>query len=128
MRYKKHFDLQEARELIPFLKEKMNAIRTLSLELKDQGFNIYTGKYQVGFHPGTQTEFPPEYEKIRDLVGDIYLMGIEIKGIEQGLLDFPAVRENGDEVFLCWKLDEDDIEFWHGMDDGFIGRRHIDEF
>ena len=59
---------------------------------------------------------------------DIYSLGVEIKGIEQGLVDFPAVRQNGEEVFLCWKMDEDDIEFWHSIEDGFQGRHHINEF
>ena len=55
-------------------------------------------------------------------------MGIEIKGLEIGLIDFPALRENGDEVLLCWKLDEEDIEFWHPIDEGYKGRKHIDDF
>lgn len=128
MLYKKHFSLNEARTLIPFLKEKLSEIRKLSLELNECGFDIYKGKYRTGFHPDTNKEFPDLYDKMRDHIGDIYLMGIEIKGIEQGLIDFPALRKNGEEVFLCWKLDETDIEFWHRIDDGFQGRRHIDDF
>lgn len=128
MLYKKHFSLQEARDLIPFLKDKLKVIRKLSLKLKEEGFDIYKGKYLPGFHPDSDLEFPPDYDKIRDLVGDIYMMGIEIKGIDQGLVDFPAIRDNGEEVFLCWKLDEEDIEFWHRVEDGFPGRQHIDDF
>ena len=59
---------------------------------------------------------------------DIHEMGIEIKGLEQGIIDFPALRENGEEVFLCWKLDEDSIEFWHPLDSGFAGREKIEDF
>lgn len=128
MYYKKHFKLEEARELIPKLKQKLIVMRNLTLLLKAKGFDIYSGKYRVGFHPDTHEEFPPNFIKLQELINDILINGIEIKGIEEGLVDFPAIRDNGEEVFLCWKMDEDDIEFWHGIDEGFQGRHHIDDF
>lgn len=127
MMYKKHFNLDEARNLIPTLKSKLIVMRNLALKLKAAGFDIYKAEYRIGFHPDTQTEFPKDYQKLRKLVAEIYSLGIEIKGIEQGLVDFPAIRK-GEEVFLCWKMDEQDIEFWHLIEDGFAGRQHIDEF
>jgi len=128
MIYKKHFKLNEARTLIPELKNKLNVMRNLAVKLKTVGYDIYKADYKIGFHPDTQVEFPKEYQKLRQLVSDIYSLGVEIKGIEQGLVDFPALRQNGEEVFLCWKMDEDDIEFWHRIEDGFPGRHHIDDF
>lgn len=128
MYYKKHFKLEEARGLIPKLKQKLIIIRNLALMLKAKGFDIYSGKYRIGFHPDTYNEYPENYKKLQTLVNDVLASGIEIKGIEQGLVDFPAIRGNGQEVFLCWKMDEDDIEFWHSINEGFQGRHHIDEF
>jgi len=127
MLYKKHFEIDEARRLIPKLKNKLIVIRNLSLKLKAVGYDIYKASYRPGFHPDTTNEVPEDYQKLRKLVMSIYSLGIEIKGIEQGLLDFPAMR-NGEEVFLCWKMDDSDIEFWHHTKDGFSGRQHIDEF
>jgi hypothetical protein len=50
--------------------------------------------------------------------------GAQIKSLEEGLLDFPALR--GDEVvLLCWKLGEDEIGYWHGVDEGFAGRKPL---
>ena len=50
--------------------------------------------------------------------------GAQIKSLEEGLLDFPSLR--GDEVvLLCWKLGEDDIRHWHGVDEGFAGRKPL---
>jgi hypothetical protein len=50
--------------------------------------------------------------------------GAQIKSLEEGLLDFPALR--GDEVvLLCWKLGEDEIGYWHGADEGFAGRKPL---
>lgn len=50
--------------------------------------------------------------------------GAQVKSLEDGLIDFPALR--GDEVvLLCWKLGEDEIGFWHGTDEGFAGRKPV---
>jgi hypothetical protein len=50
--------------------------------------------------------------------------GAQIKSLEEGLLDFPALR--GDEVvLLCWKLGEEEIAYWHGVDEGFAGRKPL---
>jgi hypothetical protein len=48
-----------------------------------------------------------------------------VKDPETGLLDFPALR-GGEEVLLCWRAGEDAVEWWHGRDEGFAGRRRID--
>ena len=59
--------------------------------------------------------------KCADLIDEA---GAQIKSLEEGLLDFPAVR--GDEVvLLCWKLGEDEIGYWHGVDEGFAGRKPL---
>lgn len=128
MQYKKHFTLDEAKELLPFLKPRLRRIRQLSLQLEDVGFDIYRGKYKPGFHPDTLDEYPIDYYELTSLIGDINEKGIELKGLEYGLVDFPALRANGDEVFLCWKVDEDHIEFWHSLDGGYKGRKHISDF
>ena len=52
-------------------------------------------------------------------------LGVEVKDPESGLLDFPAVRE-GEDVLLCWRVGEDAVEWWHGLEEGFAGRRPID--
>ncbi len=51
---------------------------------------------------------------------------IQLKDPQRGLIDFPAIRE-GREVFLCWKQDEDDIEYWHDLDAGYAGREKLQE-
>jgi hypothetical protein len=52
-------------------------------------------------------------------------LGVQVKDPESGLLDFPAVRD-GEDVLLCWRVGEDAVEWWHGLDEGFAGRRPID--
>ncbi len=49
---------------------------------------------------------------------------IQLKDWSRGLIDFPALRD-GREIFLCWEKDEDDIEFWHDLEAGYLGRERI---
>ncbi|MEJ2543497.1 MAG: DUF2203 domain-containing protein [Calditrichaceae bacterium] len=126
--YDKHFTVDEARLHLPKLRNLLTNLRESAIHLKEIGFDFYEGRYRPGFHPDTFKEYPDEYEEMISLIRDVTNMGIEIKGLELGLIDFPALRDNGEEVFLCWKLDEDDIEFWHAVDKGFKGRKHIDDF
>jgi hypothetical protein len=64
-------------------------------------------------------------EAIREALERIQSTGCIVKDLEVGLLDFPA-RMNGEEVYLCWKLGEDRIRFYHRQDEGFAGRKPID--
>ena len=57
-------------------------------------------------------------------VEEIQALGVVVKDLDSGLVDFPSVRE-GEDVLLCWRLGEDEVAFWHGYDDGFAGRRPI---
>ena len=50
--------------------------------------------------------------------------GAQIKSLEEGLLDFPS-RRDGERVLLCWKLGEGEIQYWHGMEEGFAGRKPL---
>ena len=58
-------------------------------------------------------------ERIEDL-------GVLVKDLDIGLVDFPTLFL-GEEVYLCWRMDEDDIDHWHGVNEGFNGRRPIDK-
>ena len=58
------------------------------------------------------------------LVDEIFDLGVALKDVEQGLVDFPAIRD-GRIVYLCWKQGEDEIRFWHDVDTGFAGRQPL---
>jgi hypothetical protein len=57
-------------------------------------------------------------------VDEIGEHGAQVKDVEEGLIDFPALR-HGETVLLCWKLGEDDIRYWHTLDGGFAGRQEL---
>jgi hypothetical protein len=58
------------------------------------------------------------------LVDEIGEHGAEVKDLDEGLIDFPALRQ-GETVLLCWRLGEDEIRYWHRIEDGFAGRRPL---
>lgn len=64
-------------------------------------------------------------EEVQALVERIQALGCEVKDIELGLVDFPALR-NGRPVYLCWRLGEPRVAYWHELDTGFAGRRPVD--
>jgi hypothetical protein len=59
-------------------------------------------------------------------LGQLEAWGVLVRDLDSGLCDFPAERE-GRPVYLCWQLGEDQIGFWHEVDDGFRGRRPVDD-
>jgi hypothetical protein len=65
-------------------------------------------------------------ERLKSNVEEIHGMGVLIKDLDIGLVDFPTLL-NGVEVYLCWRIGEDAIEWWHGVSDGFAGRQAIDQ-
>jgi hypothetical protein len=50
--------------------------------------------------------------------------GVQVKDLDEGLLDFPAKRDDTD-ILLCWKVGEPEVAFWHGVDEGFAGRKPL---
>lgn len=66
-----------------------------------------------------------DFDRLDFLLHQIQDMGIEVKDLTIGLIDFVALRD-GREVYLCWKYGEDSIQFWHEIEAGFSGRQVID--
>jgi len=126
--YKKHFTVDEAKTYLPRLKFEVNQIIQLKIKLDAVGYDVYLRKYRPGYNPDTLNEFPDEFLQLMDIIQALQDDGIQIKGIEQDLVDFPALRKIDEEVFLCWKIDEDDIKYWHSLNGGFRGRRPIEDF
>ena len=65
-----------------------------------------------------------EARELARIVDEIAEHGVEVKDLDEGLVDFPALRR-GETVLLCWKLGEDEIAYWHTVEDGFAGRRPL---
>ena len=61
---------------------------------------------------------------LAETIGEIQAMGVLVKDLDSGLVDFPAKRD-GEDILLCWQLGEDEVAFWHGPEDGYAGRRPL---
>jgi hypothetical protein len=73
-----------------------------------------------------RTELEKDVEKLEGFVEELAELGVDFKDPTMGLVDFPSFL-NGQEVYLCWKLGEPAVEFWHTHDAGFQGRQKIEE-
>ncbi len=62
--------------------------------------------------------------RLARLVDEISEHGVQVKDLDVGLIDFPALR-HGETVLLCWQLGEDEVRYWHPVEDGFGGRRPL---
>jgi hypothetical protein len=125
-RFTKHFSLDEARASIPQLRKHFELIhvnrdRLLKAEQSLQRLLQKTGGDVGGAAAG---ELARAMSEIQLGILSISRMGILIKDIDRGLVDFPHLR-NGEEVLLCWELEEDDIEFWHDTESGYAGRERL---
>jgi hypothetical protein len=125
--HKRHFTLEEARKELTSVHALASKLMELKRTLTARGWDVYRHRYFGGMGPNGSGSFPPEMETLVEIVKQFELRGILVKGLDEGLIDFPHIRENGEEVYLCWKVGEDDITFWHRIPDGFAGRRSIDE-
>ena len=124
-RFRKHYTLDEARALLPQVREWLGEIQQLRLRLKkldERIGQIVTGGADAGGESvHKQVSLLAD---LRDSLQEFERRQIQIKDLDRGLIDFPAII-GGKEVFLCWELDEEDIEFWHDLDAGYAGRERL---
>ncbi|MFA6561402.1 MAG: DUF2203 domain-containing protein [Verrucomicrobiia bacterium] len=125
-RFRKHFHIEEARQLLGTLRDAFGFIHTsrdrlVACEKKLASRLTKTGGDVGG---GEVAALLRAMLAIHEGISGITSRGIQIKDLDRGLVDFPHLR-NGREVFLCWELEDDDIEFWHEIDSGYAGRERL---
>ena len=129
----RYFTLAEANAALEELRPLAEQMVERRRELVDaQGRRAALGA-QVGTNGGDLTpsdfadaddELERAASSLARCVEQIQAAGVLVKDLDQGLLDFPSLRE-GEEVLLCWHVGEDDIEYWHGVEEGLAGRKPI---
>jgi hypothetical protein len=65
-----------------------------------------------------------ESEAVASAIDELERLGVLVKDLDTGLIDFPA-RRGDEEVLLCWQLGEDEVAFWHGVEEGYAGRKPL---
>lgn len=132
----KYFDRREAEELLstitPWLEEaqgEKQKIEAFKTELAQTASRIMV---LGGISPPLadllrkKSVHDEAAERLVEIINRIQETGVLVKDVDVGLVDFPSLLD-GEEIYLCWKLGEDHIAYWHGIDEGFAGRKPIDE-
>jgi len=130
------FTLSEAHKLLPILESLLKTaisskqlIEEVDAELQEVGHRIFLNGgtlVHVLELARRKAEREKAVQRARDAVAEIHATGVQVKDLDIGLLDFPC-RVEGEIVLLCWKLGEDKITHWHSPEEGFAGRKPIDE-
>lgn len=124
-RFFKHYTLAEARALLPQLRVWLAQLQRLRRDLASYEQSTHTRLAEGDdFGGGKVHRWIRNLAAFKELIEEFNQREIQLKDIERGLLDFPAIQA-GREVFLCWELAEDDITHWHDIDSGYAGREKL---
>jgi hypothetical protein len=126
MQFKKHYTVEQARALLPQIRgwlTTLNRARQRVLRYSQRTAAQLAGGADLG--GAGVNEWIRDLAQIQKLLLQFQVREIQIKDIERGLIDFPAIR-GGREVFLCWEQDEEDIEHWHDLESGYAGREKLE--
>jgi hypothetical protein len=130
------FTLDEAQTLLPVLESLLRSALNAKKLMDETDAEIQALHHRIFLNGGMFLEIVPlarrKAERTRaeqhakDALSEIHSTGVQVKDLDIGLLDFPCEVE-GRKILLCWKLGEKSITHWHGVDEGFAGRKPIDE-
>ena len=132
----KTFTLEEAQALLPVLEsllktaiEGKKTAETIDEEFQEIAHRVFLqGGAFLKIVPLAKRKAEREkaVQAVKDAVTEITAIGVQVKDLDMGLLDFPCEVE-GEILLLCWKLGEKSITFWHGLEEGYAGRKPIDD-
>jgi len=132
----KTFTLEQAQILLPVLKSLLKRSMNGKQRIEEIDKDFQDLKHRILLSGGLfvdvagmarcRAERDKTLQDIKDAIAEINAIGVQVKDLDIGLLDFPCLVED-EIVLLCWKYGEEKIEFWHGVEEGFAGRKPIDE-
>ena len=130
----RYFTVPEAQGLLPRLREALDALRRTRDEamLKKTQIEMLwkrleAGEAVLGTIGEEQKQLDALVSRISAIAQDVEKIGCILRDVDAGLVDFPARVRGGRTVFLCWRLGEPEIGFWHGSGEGFAGRKPLEE-
>ncbi len=125
----KLFTVEEANELIPILRPKLEQIRAQysslakfrkSAKLAANAANEFGGGGMAG-----GTKYVNRLYEVGRIASEVHDLGVQLKDHSRGLIDFPSLKD-GRVVLLCWQLDDaDELKWWHDLEAGFAGRQPL---
>jgi len=130
------FNLDEAHALLPVLESLLRSAISGKKLMEEVEAEMQALTHRIFLNGGThvdvvavarrKAERTKAEQRAKDALAEIDSIGVQVKDIDIGLLDFPCVVE-GRVVLLCWKMGETSITHWHSTEEGFAGRKPIDE-
>jgi hypothetical protein len=130
------FTLDEAQSLVPVLESLLRTAIAGKKLMEEVEAEMQAVHRRIFLNGGTYLDIVPlarrkaervkAEQRLRDAFAEIDSIGVQVKDLDIGLLDFPC-EVDGRTVLLCWKLGESAITHWHGTDEGFAGRKPVDE-
>ena len=130
------FTFEEAESLLPILESLLRTaldgkklIESVDNELQELAHRVFLQGgllVNVVHMARRKAEREKAIQRVKDALAEIDATGVQVKDLDIGLLDFPC-EVDGRTVLLCWKLGEKGITHWHGVSEGFAGRKPIDE-
>ena len=130
------FTVSEAQTLLPVLESLLRSAMQAKALIEEVDGEMQSLANRIFINGGTlvnivsvarrKAERDKAEQRAKDAVAEIDATGVQVKDLDIGLLDFPCVVGE-DVILLCWKLGEDKITHWHGQEEGFAGRKPIDE-
>ena len=130
------FTLDEAQSLLPVLESLLRTAINAKKIVDEADAEQQALQHRVFLNGGMFLDIVPlarrkadrakAEQRTKDALAEIDSIGVQVKDLNIGLLDFPCQVE-GQTILLCWKLGEKTITHWHGMQEGFAGRKPIDQ-
>ncbi len=132
----RYFTRDRAEQLLPVVEEAVREVVSMKSAVDDLERDLRAEAERISLSGGAfvhaekiaalRAQRQSLIARIEERAAAVQRHGCLLKDLDMGLVDFPTLLR-GDEVYLCWKLGERRIEFWHGVEEGFRGRKPIDE-
>ena len=123
---RKFFSLDEANRAIVYVERVVNDI-TLSyrmvVDLRQQ-IEDPENDHRL---PALESQYEQAMDRLTSLVDELSQVGVELKDFDKGQIDFPALHQDGHEIYYCWQRGEDTVRHWHEIDEGYGCRRTVDQ-
>jgi len=126
LEHDRHFTVEEANALLSRVGPVLKRLRDAKEELTDKESHAVladAGPTNGGGPEGRQVG--EAFVEVQRLLRTLNDAGIVIRDVDRGLIDFPSLLE-GEEVYLCWELGEDEVTHWHGLESGYGGRKPLE--
>lgn len=126
MIHERHYTRAEANSMLPRLESLLGDLRDARDRLTDSELHEVLGDSAPTNGGGDAGRKVGEaFLEVRAMLGALEQLGLVMRDLERGLIDFPALLD-GREAYLCWQAGEEEVAFWHGLEEGFAGRRPIE--